>query len=75
MENVVRIEGWAGAPERTNRSEKRSKGMEFLKGAILCNCEIWEKTEEIVMQTQGSLHCFLGLGILFDPESRGTTFL
>jgi hypothetical protein len=75
MENVVRTEGWAGAPEITNRSKERSKGMEFLKGTIFCNCGDKEKMEEIVVQTQCSLHCILGLGIHFDHESRGTTFL
>jgi hypothetical protein len=73
MENVVWTEGWAEAPERTDRSKERSKGMELLKGAI--TVEIWEKMEEPVVQTQGSLHCLLGLGLLFDLDIRGTIFL
>jgi hypothetical protein len=47
--------------------------MELLKGAV--TAEIWEKMEETVVQTQGSLHCFLGLGLLSDPDGGGTTFL
>jgi hypothetical protein len=37
--------------------------------------EIWEKMEETGVQTQGSLHCFLGFGILFDSDGRVTTFI
>jgi hypothetical protein len=73
MENVVWIEGWAGAPERTNWSRDRSKGMVLLKGVV--TAEIWEKMEETVVQTQCSLHCFLTLGLFFDPDNGGTTFL
>jgi hypothetical protein len=70
MENVVRTEGWAGAAKRTNRSKERSKGMEFLKGTILCNCgDMGEDGGNNGANTRFT-PLLSWCRILFDPESR-----